>query len=678
MHAFLWNDGVHNVYRASLPDREDPVWLWELAPLRFSRDRDGWLTGPVSESELRTLRWLAIRSATTLHNIGRPALRLIHAWSQSRTAYWVTESVPASPLALNRPPITAQSAREHLERVGLLLESLHRHNKAHLGIGPHSLLIGPAGTLFVAAPGAVRQWLLDARILDSALYPELAPEQRDPLRGAGPASDWYGLAATLMPALIEGHTPAWPLPLIDALQMCLCPAPELRPQSFAALAAILRRDPAFVPEPKSLSDLDETRALLAAFRFAPRQCPACGDPMEDPKPLKAGRCPCCHTGRLRPRLVLRGICPDCRTGILRPLTYQPGSTKTAPCPACIHGIMTRRGRIKPVWTCRACQHTTTIATEPTPETRTLKCCTDCPAAFAPLPDGRLKSAHGAPTHPNPHDEDEFAELAAKLPPGSGDKMCNSCRASFVTGENRITLVAAESTDRALFASRSTLRCLSPEQMRWAAVGQTSLDRGLVCVSGDVEFDTVPGAASPIFRLVRAQHPLLGNHVAEQRSLDEWHRLANGLPLDESETAALDAAIDRALHNAYRSAELYCDGKSGHIIWEGPARFQATAKANPRSGLLKITRDSLTFRSLLYRQGAMLLSVTAIERSNDQIRLTVEGAEEPWTFEIAPIEMSTRLSSGKRKIKLDASDLVAHVQRALAVTQGDRRETRQSR
>ncbi len=448
-----------------------------------------------------------------------------------------------------------------------------------------------------------------------------------------------------------------------------------RPQTAAALRHIFS-EPASPITDLDLTAYDLELVRLRQFRFERRQCPSCGEPIEDPKPLPRGACPVCHQGYIKPRSLSELQCPVCKMGALH---RQSNVSPLTACPNCKTGRLgsRRKSLLKAtlVLTCQSCHAVyestnrgmTPIADPMAEQTwdewRTVSGrseeiwrCDSCGAQLDSAPDGRRKIVTKAKDvefeclYP-----EEWARVAAGLQPGSGNAVCNACEADYYLGESgdsrakNLTLLDAHD-DPFEFAEHHLGRLLNQEDARWLAVGKESANPGLYCRHCETEFDREGDS----YRLVRSHNPALARFDHEPFSFEDWHRLAAGLPTLSNEAAFVDG-IEQAIARAYVAGELGLDSEN-RLLWKGPA----ICVADDQEAALTITRDEIVFGGLLRKTRQPMDALTSVEGHDDRLTLIFRGTIEPVEYDLSGIELSVELTSGIRTARICAEHLAARL------------------
>ncbi len=252
-----------------------------------------------------------IEEAQVLARCDHPALlhvtRILH---RHDTVYRVMRPCPGPTLLAQRRDSaeapTAQTVRDWLDALLGALQTLHGAGSVHGAVAPGNIVLGPANRPVLLDFEAVRTALISDRTqsMMTALEPCFAPiEQREPskMTPLGPWTDLYSLAATLH-FCISGQLPSAPAHdgsaagfdalaalwqrrgvaldddtahLAACIDTCLAEWPQHRPQSVAALRALLGH-----------RDTQAPVAAVPESRAQPAVAPAPADPaaVAAPKP----------------------------------------------------------------------------------------------------------------------------------------------------------------------------------------------------------------------------------------------------------------------------------------------------------------------------------------------------------------------------------------------------------
>lgn len=607
----LGRGGFSIVYDVLDLRRGDRAVLKEFVPPEARRIGGGLLDlGP----QAATLRTTFLAEAQVLARLSLPGVLPVRfAFVAHGTAYVATDAVPGAKtldgLLGEFGPLDVDGVLDLAYQLIETLGGVHRKGLLHRDVKPSNVLVGPDGRAYLLDFGAARDWTADARDAHTVLFtPGFAPpEQRSALARRGPALDVYGLCATLYAALTgraptdaaarAGGEPLTPLRevrpelepgLAEAIEAGLALRAGDRPATMADLRRLFDEGPGGGAL-DTLESLDSLLARARRFAFDRRACPACPGVLEEARPLRKGVCPVCRRGRVVRRRLQSRACPLCRRGVLH-----------------------RRGD--------------------------LLSCDECGGSLVPQADGRSHDpATGRSLYP-----DEWARLAARLDPSAGDAFCDACDADYALHDDRLTLLRAPE-DLHGFAAAYLGRALPCERVRWLAVGKRSPHAGLVCDRCDTEFDHV----SRLLTLVGSPNRRIDRLAGETRSLESWHRLAEGLPEAGRETE-IEGRIGQALAAAYRRGEV----GFGDLAWRGPAIYQG------RRTLLAVKDEGFRLGKGLRVRHVPLADLLELRAEGDWI--LADGPDGPFEVQIEPVELVAHLSSGDRAVLLTAADLAARL------------------
>lgn len=494
----------------------------------------------------------------------------------------------------------------------------------------------------------------------------------------------------------------------------------------------------------------ERVAQFNRFRAGrPNRCPACqqgdvypvtGDP--------TGRCPLCQKGSLEQRPLDPDRCPVCRAG---KLTAHSLDGKTIFCPVCrLVPLQAERRkrfglRIDLWWVCPNCRaeldvslgsRASLVRIQDDPfgigfqragqtlsidewarisqRSANYLVCSQCQAQMDVADAQRLTLAHVAA---DPHGAGQrhlgktllrsaWAKLAAGLPLNAGNTRCPNCRAELE--------VDAAAQTMALLQAGHTLpdwaRPLTgkPMTIRWwylTAAGKRSGQPGWLCRACSVEFDQ----EGSLMKLVVAPAGNLSAHVQRSYTLEDWQRLAAGLPTqsgehqirgelarlqveDQKERARLQQAeqerrkqldaeltglLKQSFLDGWISQRLETPGvllrRNEALRWQSPAH---RCKQRSTQGCLYWQLDAAgtllvtTERVLFQAQGGSLWQkplsklLKAEVRDTQRIQLAAlhfDGLQKPLAFAIGSLTMDVTVLGQKRSITLTPSDLVALLQ-----------------
>lgn len=666
--------------------RDDRVVIKELAPSGTRREPNGVLAldedADISGHRLRQRFRQEAMLLRRVRSSGVPYLRTTLA--ENGTAYAVTDYLHGSETLAKRllreGRLDVEAAREILVSLLDVLERVHQAEVLHRDIKPSNILLGPAGEVMLIDFGSAREY---ASTTQTVMYtPGYAPpEQLSEKASRGPATDLYGLAATIYHALV-GEAPETandrmagveltPIrkrrsdvdePLARTLEAALAIRMGDRPQSVDEMRAMLSEDAP--PEPTfDLRALDDLLVRAREFRYERRGCPACEGVLIDPKPLRRMVCPVCRDGLVRARELDEALCPNCREGHLHilenanPPAICPhcgigrlnhrrrgilGSERSADCPECgLHweGFGERwRNSYAEERSWREWRETTSRSAR-------IRACDYCLAQYDEREDGRWAQVVPLPEADSvPMYVDEWARVAVGLEPGAGNACCDSCRADYWLDAHRITLIDAP-RDPYDFARDFLGRSLLIDDVRWLGVGKTSGRAGPLCDRCGTEFDREREG----LRLVRSPNRRLARQTGEIHTSLDWHRLAAGLPA-ASEEGDFRERIDDLLREGYHAGAVPFDSGSD-IDWRG----RAVRLDDEQEATLTVGQTEITFGGLLRRWRVAREAVLEVHATDLEITFVLEHEEV--AFSVEPVQLVAHLRSGPRDLILTAEDLV---------------------
>ncbi len=428
----------------------------------------------------------------------------------------------------------------------------------------------------------------------------------------------------------------------------------------------------------TINDLDRQLVELRRLKFDKRECPACRGLMETPVPLKPSVCPVCRSGKLLKRKTDERWCPICRSGALKSLE------NTSPikiCPQCGTGSLRPTGILKRWLECKDCgaefskrknilaleavgkQPRTEVAegTEGDSDTfwlplsgrsATIVYCETCTAHWDEGEDGAIALFRW---REDPFDvakkyqslsKLEWARVGLRLKPDAGNLVCSKCDADFLQeGDEVIPLHALR--DPYEFMADYKGRKLQFESLRYLGVYKTSGKDGPVCAECRTEFD----AEGDYLRLRGTSHAALTTHIDEARPLEDWHRLARGLPAIDEESEWL-RQFDTEVRKALLSGEIpWADRKKPELLWRSDAELEDP----PSRGRIVLLRDRIEFESRRNKLSAPVDTVRSVSAEGDLVTIRMVGEPEPLVFRIDPETVAVDLESGQRKAMLTAAD-----------------------
>jgi hypothetical protein len=420
----------------------------------------------------------------------------------------------------------------------------------------------------------------------------------------------------------------------------------------------------------SLAAYDAKLLRLQRFAYERRQCPACSGVLDQPKPLRKWGCPVCREGMIRKRDINNRLCPSCQSGTLH---KRPNDHPLAFCPLCRVGELAQRrqGLVKrklflDCMSCRAsfdvlgdeiavltpAEHAGEMKSaeewrEQAGRSAEIWVCDGCQAQYDLLEDNRWGQVVPPAKRYHALYPEEWARVAAGLPPGAGNAVCDGCRADFFVDQNRLTLLNTE-VDPHGFAANHLGRLLDAEDARWLGVGKSSPHPGFVCNDCGTELD-IDGE---YLRLIQTGHRLLIRQVGEPKKLIDWHRVALGLPEVHEEQEFRTDVLSAILY-AYQTGELGFDPKND-VIWKGPANRGSQA------GTLSISKGEILFGGMLKKWRVPQDAVLGVSAKGDTLDLRLSGEDTVDTFVITPVELTVHLESGNHAVLLNAESLAARL------------------
>lgn len=692
----LGRGGFGIVYLTRDTVRHDEATIKELAPFGCLRSESGLLdldTGGVSSHRLRQS---FLDEARLLARLNVPGILPIRAvFTENGTAYYGTDQLAQGEtlesLLAREGRMNAEGALDILLQLLETLEAVHGKGILHRDIKPSNVLISPKGQVYLIDFGSAREWHADESTRHTVLYtPGYAPlEQLSEKGRRGPATDLYALCATAYRML----TGSIPTPATDRINGApLIPIMSIRPDLDSTVAGAIEAGlalqvhdrPQSVAEfrnrlsdfedrtdPGNLAIVDAKLIKLQRFGFDRRQCPACGGVLDQPKPLRKWTCPVCRDGMIRRREIAVRLCPACRVGTLHKVV---NDKPLAFCPMCRTGRLARRGRglvhREVFFDCPQCKVTYAVGgkgltlSPPSPdypnplsdqEARDLSersaevwLCDGCEAQFDLLEDGRWGQVSPKPRKYHALYPEEWARVAANLPPGAGNAACSVCRADYFVDNDRLTLLSSE-IDPHRFAAEHLGRLIDAESARWLGVGKDSPSPGLVCSEclTELDFD------GDYLRLVKTKHRRLVRLVGQPKKLIDWHRIALGLPeVHEEDDFRTD--VSTAIRVAYETGEIGFDAKND-VIWKGPATRDG------QSGVLSVARGEITFGGLIRKWRVPADAIVNAQAHRDRLELHLSGDEEPEVFDLVPVELTVHLKSGDHSVCLNSESLALRLQ-----------------
>ena len=238
----------------------------------------------LDEEEQAGVREKVLREARAAARLSHPALITVYdVVEEDGRPFIVMELVDAPTLAqrvASEGPLPEQEAARIGEQVLDALATAHAHGIVHRDVKPANVMVSPTGRVQLGDFG-IASILDDPKVTSSgqlAGSPSyMAPEQAQN-RPAGPATDLWGLAATLYFA-VEGEPPFEKDGAIPTLTSVVNDDP--RPvQRAAALAPLLRE--LLVKEPSTRLTVEEVRRRLAEVAAGSPVVPARPAPAPEP------------------------------------------------------------------------------------------------------------------------------------------------------------------------------------------------------------------------------------------------------------------------------------------------------------------------------------------------------------------------------------------------------------
>lgn len=672
----------------------------ELCPVGATRVADELDLTSIPHSNRSRLISRFLDEANILSKVrveGIPAV--LDAFEERGTAYYVTDYIQGvttlEKVIAQEGRLSADATLDILLPLLETLEQVHAKKILHRDIKPTNILLSPKGKVFLIDFGAAREWHADTAVQHTVLFtPGYAPlEQMSESGRRGPATDIYAVCATAY-HMLTGYPPRSsaeradgtemiPLtrvrtdlekPLVDAIEAGLQVRFSDRPQSVSDLKRILLRPDIEPSKASKIEAFDAAADKLRTFGFAKRECPSCGGLLDEPRPLKKGICPVCHTGKISVRKLSERACPSCQTGILHRHEGSPALF----CPHCRKGRLEtrRKGLLSKVQVsrCTSCSAefegdgTSASMIQPTSSgtqtwaewitvsgrSRVAWICDLCDSAYDVLQDGRWRSGSGDVYHPT-----EWARIAAGLPPNAGNAYCEGCSADYWLEDGKITLLHY-GNDPYGYGEEYVGRAISVEDVPMLAIGKRSGQAGLICQSCKTEFD-IDGK---FLHLACSSNRLLAPHQGRSYVLDDWHRIAQGLPLTGDEPEFF-ARFDAALLLAYEQGELPFDDRHRETLWTGNARkleLEDGEWVEVATGPFTITEAEIVFGRGFRKWRVPFTSVLAVGTERDILEFRISGDASPHSFLLDAAVLHVRLRSGNREVTPDASSVAKLLQR----------------
>lgn len=689
----LGRGGFGIAYIAKDVVRGDLSTVKELAPFGAVRSQSGLLDLDMGGVSSHRLRQSFLEEARLLSRLNLPGILPVRAvFAENGTAYYATDHQPEAEtlerVLLKEGRMDSAGAMDIVFQLLETLEAVHAKGILHRDVKPSNILIGPKGQAYLIDFGSAREWHADEATRHTVLYtPGYAPIEQLSERGRrGPATDLYGLCATAYRML----TGSIPMPSTDRANGAeLTPLrllrPDVEPEIAAAIEAGLRvryhdrpqsvaefrtllADAEEADDGESLAVFDAKLLKLQRFGFERRQCPACGGVLEQPKPLKKWGCPVCRDGTIRKRDIHSRLCPSCQLGALH---KRPNDKPLGFCPVCGLGQLAHRKQgllqRKMFLDCLSCKASFEVADdvvtliggeEPghtgaewrdiSERSAEVWVCDGCEAQFDVLEDGRWGQITPKPKRYHALYPEEWARVAAGLPPGAGNAACDVCRADYFVDGDRLTLLTTE-IDTHNFGAEHLGRLLDVEDVRWLGVGKDSPHPGFVCADCGTELDN----DGEYLRLIKTTHRQLIRHIGEPKKLVDWHRTALGLP-EVHEEQGFRTDVLTAIRYAYEDGEIGFDSRN-EVTWKGPATRDG------QTGTLSIAKGEIQFGGLIKKWRVPTDAVVSTSAKGDTLALQMSGEEEPVVFDLTPVELTVHLGSGDRAVMLNAENLARRLE-----------------
>jgi serine/threonine protein kinase len=703
IRSVLGRGGFGITYLAEDLVSRKAVAIKELAPEGLRRTGLlGLETSSIGPSAWQRLRHQFLREAKLLQNLTIPqAPKYVAVLQEHGTAYCVMEYVEGA-MTLERVLMsTGRLAAEDVFDILMPLldglEALHAEGVLHRDVKPSNILIKPNGSPMLIDFGSAREWHADLTHSHTVQYtPGYAPiEQMTQRAKRGPGTDIYGLCASAYTLLagepptnavaraageplvaIRGIRPDTPARLASAIEAGLAINLEDRPASAPALRELLKKPEESAADDADLSELDEKLSRLKVFRFEPNACPCCGDVLDYPKPLRHGVCPVCRKGKIEPRRIEPKLCPSCRVGVLKkvqpdgPLAFCPTDPLLR-----VHAEKGKFPWSKPAayvaengWRAEIKDDKALLADGTEVAWLDLEKragrpadvdeCDVCHAQFDTLEDGRRQRMTDDPLNDGwtvlfP---DEWARVAAGLNPDSGNAACSCCGADWHAEDRTLTLLADGVEDPYGFADENLGRLMTEHDIKHLGVGKLSGNPGPVCHACGTEFDTEGESLA----LIRSTNATLTAMKGEVKSLQDWHRAAQGLP-EAGQESDLDDRVLAALSAGYSRGDLSFSDRNTELIWKGQGKLVDTDKRVK----VVFTDEYLQVMAGLKKWEYDLDQLISSEGKGDFLILDFRDQDGQLRLEIEPVTLEAQLSSGPQKVTLEAEDLAARLQRLKA-------------
>jgi len=270
----LARGGMGAVYLAQGPEGEQVAIKLILA------------TGVADPEEARRFS----REVQALEALDHPGILRVRGHGVDRgRGYMVMDLLPGQDLAAVLEQHGALPSARVVDcgrRMAAALAHAHARGIVHRDLKPANAILGPDGPVLVDFGLArlsgfdVSQLTRTGQILGTPAY--MAPEQADASSEVGPATDVYGLGATLY-ALATGRPPFQGKSTLDVLRQVLSSAPppprQVVPQVDRGLERVIQRCMAHAPEERYASAAEVERALTELSAPQPARRSAAPEPM---------------------------------------------------------------------------------------------------------------------------------------------------------------------------------------------------------------------------------------------------------------------------------------------------------------------------------------------------------------------------------------------------------------
>ncbi len=715
IESVLGRGGFGIAYLARDSAREDLCVVKELAPDGAHRDANGVVRlDKLGAGHDVRMRQAFLQEAKLMQKLVTERVPDVRAsFSDNGTAYYATDfiesAIPLTDYLQKRGKLTIPQAEGVLRDLLEALEEIHAKGALHRDIKPSNILIDRNDRAYLIDFGAAREWFADCHAAHTVILTVgyAPPEQLSETARRGPATDLYGLAATMYHALTGGPPPGAGDRMAGT---SVIPIERLRPDVSEGLKRTIDAglEMNFSARPQTASDMlallegrhqtalaagidvyDQKKIALARLKFHRMECPECHGLLEVPRPLKRLQCPVCRDGMVSVRTIDPKLCPVCKAA---PLQKKKNINPLVTCPLCRIGLLTpvKKGLFKPVTeiACQECEatfepthdgmrmqepglknHELDPGTEFTLDewramsgrSEDLLICQGCEAQLDAQLDGRYELiVPEAMSRYKLLYPDEWARVAANLPPGAGNAECDSCGADYFVESDQITLIDA-THDPYGFLHDFQGRLMSIEGMRWLGVGKSSPQSGLVCQDCLCEFDVDRN----YLRVQRTKNIGMRRYLGQPLVMEDWHRAARDLPLI-SQMAEFEEGFGLAIRWAFHEGELSFDGREdSRLLWKSTAtRFDLHGSEWEEigTGTLTIDVEELSFGGLLKKWKVPTDAIMSAEWQDDVAILKISGEADPIGFRVPEVELTAHLESGARSITLDAQDLAMRLRK----------------